>query len=92
MDEDQVSQVIDDIERGLRREDPAFVQRLRRLQRRDDATVLSAFVLLAAGAVLLITGLATKSWPTAAAGVAALAACVLVDNQRPRILGRARRP
>ena len=92
MDEDQVSRAIEDIEHGLRREDPALVQRLRHLQRQDDAAVLSVFVLLTAGAVLLSLGLATLSWPIWAAGLAALAVSVLVDEQRKRILGRAPGP
>ena len=92
MDEDQVSRAIEDIEQGLRREDPALVQRLHHLQRRDDAAVLSIFVLLAAGAVLLAVGLATLAWPLWAAGLAALAASVLVDGQRKRFLGRVPEP
>lgn len=88
MDEDQVSRAMDDIERGLRREDPAFVRRLRHLQRRDDVAVLSAFVLLASGAVLLTVGLARGSWPTCVAGSAALAASVVVGDRRERVLGR----
>ena len=34
MDNDRFTEAIDDIERGLRHEDPDFVQRIRHLQRR----------------------------------------------------------
>ena len=88
MNEDQVTQAIDEIERVLRREDPELVQRIRHLRRRDDVTVLGVFVLLAAGAVLLIVGLATLSWPALAAGLFSLVSSVLVDQHHKRSLRR----
>jgi hypothetical protein len=50
MDNDRFTEAIGDIERGLRHEDPDFVQRIRHLQRRDDLTALSVFALLTVGA------------------------------------------
>jgi hypothetical protein len=88
MNDDKVTRAIHEIERLLAHDDPAFVQRLRRLQRRDDVTVLSVFVLLAAGAVLLTVGLATPSWPVFAGGLFALASSVLVDRRHKRSPGR----
>jgi Protein of unknown function (DUF3040) len=88
MNEDQVTQAIDEIKRTLAHDDPAFVQRVRQLRRRDGVTDLSVFVLLAVGAVLLTVGLATLSWPTVVAGLLALVASVLVDEHHKRSLKR----
>jgi hypothetical protein len=89
MNDDKVTQTVDEIERELAHDDPAFVRRVSRLQRRDDVTVLSVFALLATGAVLLIAGLATGSWPAWAAGLFALASSVAVDEHHKRSLRRA---
>jgi Protein of unknown function (DUF3040) len=88
MDDDRFTEAIDDIERGLRHQDPDFVQRIRHLQRRNDLTALSVFVLMAVGAVLLIVGLATLSWPTWAAGLFVLVTSVVADEHHKRGLGR----
>jgi hypothetical protein len=88
MDNDRFTEAIDDIERGLRHEDPDFVQRFRHLQRRDDLTALSIFALMAVGAVLLIVGLATFSWPAWAAGLFALVISVVADEHHKRNLRR----
>jgi hypothetical protein len=84
MDDDQVTQAIEEIEHELRREDPDFVRRIRHLRRWDDLTVLCVFALLAAGAVFLTVGLAAASWPAAAAGLFALVSSVIVDHHRTR--------
>ena len=70
MNNDRFTEAIDDIERNLRREDPAFVQRI------------------AVGAVLLIAGLATLSWPAWAAGLFALITSVVADEHHKRNLRR----
>jgi hypothetical protein len=88
MDDDRFREAIDDIERGLRHEDPDFVQRIRRIQRRDDLTALSVFALVALGAVLLIVGLATLSWPTSAAGLFVLVTSAVADEHHKRGLRR----
>jgi Protein of unknown function (DUF3040) len=88
MDDDRFTDAIDDIERRLRHEDPDFVQRFRHLQRRDDMTALSIFALMAVGAVLMIVGLATLSWPTWAAGLLVLVTSVVADEHRKRGLRR----
>ena len=89
MNDDKIAQTVDEIERELSHDDPAFVRRVGRLERRDDTIVLSVFALLAAGAVLLIVGLATLSWPTCAAAFVALVSSVAVDERHKRSLRRA---
>ena len=89
MNDDKITQTVDEIERELAHDDPAFVRRVGRLQRRDDTIVLSVFALLATGAVLLIAGLATGSWPAWAGGLFALVTSVLVDEHHKRSLRRA---
>jgi hypothetical protein len=88
MNDDRVTRAIDEIERVLADDDPAFVQRVRHLQRSEDVTVLAVFLLLAAGAVLLTVGLAILSWPAVAAGLFALVGSVLVDRRHKRSPGR----
>ena len=88
MNDDNVTRAINEVERVLANDDPAFVQRVRHLQRSEDVNVLSVFVLLAAGAVLLTVGLATLSWHAFAAGLFALVASVLVDRRHKRSPGR----
>jgi hypothetical protein len=88
MNDDHVARAIDDIERTLRHDDPAFLQRVRHLQRREAANVLSVFTLLTVGAVLLTVGLATLSWPIWSAGAVALVVSVLVDEHYKHSLGR----
>jgi hypothetical protein len=84
MDDDQVTQAIEEIEHELRQNDPDFVRRIRHLRRWDDLTVLCVFALLAAGAVLLTVGLAAASWPAGAAGWFALVSSVVVDRYHQR--------
>ena len=61
MNDDQVSRQVEEIERGLVHDDPAFVHRLGALQRAETGTTATVFVLLASSVVLLTIGLATLS-------------------------------
>jgi hypothetical protein len=86
MNDEQVGRQIDDIERALRAEDPAFVHRVRNVQRKDAVNVLVVSVLLAVGAVLLTAGLATRALIPWLAGLVALIAAVLTDDHHKRTL------
>jgi Protein of unknown function (DUF3040) len=100
MNDDQVSRRIEELERALAQDaiekvehdlacdDPAFTKRFRALHRAEIATVLTVFVLLAAGAVLLTVGFATRSWPTWIAGVLAFLASFAVDEHHKHALRR----
>jgi hypothetical protein len=88
MDDDQVTRTLDEIERALRQDDPALLQRVSHLQRQELATFLAVVSLLAAGAVLLTVGLATLSWPVWGAGLGTLVASVLVDEYHKHSLKR----
>lgn len=79
MSNDEISSVIANIERELAAEDPAFLRRLRTVERRDAFHVTVVFLLLAAGAVLLTVGLSTFSAVAWYLGASALVASVLVD-------------
>jgi hypothetical protein len=92
MNEDKGSRAIYEIESGLACDDPAFVQRMRRLQRRDDESVLCVFALLAAGTVLLILALATLAWPMWVAASGAFAGSVSVNVIHKRSLRKALGP
>lgn len=54
MSNEQVSGTIDEIERALPSEGPAFVRRFHAAQRAEVATTITAVTLLASGAVLLV--------------------------------------
>jgi hypothetical protein len=86
MNDNQITHAFDEIERALFREDPAFVQRLHRVQRREKTIDLSIFVSLAVGAVLLTVGLATPSWPTLAAASIAFIISAALDAHHKRSL------
>lgn len=88
MDDDQVERTIMGLEQRLAEGDPAFLKRFRALQRAEIATVISIFVLLACGTVLLTVGLATVSWPAWIAGLAAFAAAFAIDEHHKRALSR----
>ncbi|HYZ97524.1 MAG TPA: DUF3040 domain-containing protein [Acidimicrobiales bacterium] len=88
MNDDQLNLAFRQIEQGLVQDDPAFVQRLRALYRAEIAAVVTVFLLLAGGAVLLTVGLATLSWPIWVAGVSALLASVVVDEHHRRVVER----
>jgi hypothetical protein len=80
MDDRQVNRAIANIEQGLAQDDPTFVRRCRTIYRSEMATVITVFVLLAAGAVLLTVGAATTSWGLWVAGVVAFLASYGVDE------------
>jgi hypothetical protein len=84
--DDRVGEAISELERALAAEDPAFVTRVRRLQRGDSINVIVVFVLLAAGAVLLTVGVSLTALIPWLAGVASLVSAVLVDDHHKRTL------
>lgn len=81
MDSEQVNREIDEIERHLRIDDPAFVRRVAQRHRRDAAQAIAVFALLAFSVVLLVAGLATVSPVAYCAGVAAFLAAFVADRQ-----------
>lgn len=85
MDDDQVRSAINEIERGLIHDDPAFVGRLQALRRSEIATAIAVFALLASGAVLLTIGFATLSWMAWCAGLLAFAASFAVDEHHKHV-------
>jgi hypothetical protein len=86
MNDDPVSGAIRDLERALVLEDPAFVHRIRRLQRGDMINVVVVFMLLAVGAVFLAVGFALTALIPWLAGVASLCSAVIVDDHHKRTL------
>ncbi len=88
MNDDQVARAIHEIECALVQEDPIFLRRVRQLHRREAATVLSVFALLAAGAVLLTVGLATLSWVVWCGGLLSLVIAAVVDQHHQSHLRR----
>jgi urea transporter len=84
MNDDQVSRRVEEIERGLVHDDPAFVQRLSALQRAETGTIVTVFLLLAGSVVLLTIGLATLSLPAWVAGCLAFVMSVTVDEHHKR--------
>ena len=84
MNDDQVSREVEEIERGLVLDDPAFVQRLSALRRADTVATIIVFLLLTSSAVLLAVGLGTLSWPAWAAGWLALVMSFVVDELHKR--------
>jgi hypothetical protein len=86
MDNDQLVRKIDELERTLRRDDPSLSRRFEHLQRRDKWNALAVFSLLALGAVLLATALATLSVAAGCAGVVAYLGSFLVDHRYQRQL------
>jgi hypothetical protein len=88
MNDDQVSRALDEIERSLCQDDPAFERRLRAVRRAEIGTVLTVALLLVSGAVLLTVGLATLSWMAWGGGLVALLTSVLVDEHHKHALRR----
>ena len=88
MNDDQVRRTIDELEGVLAYDDPALLKRFRAVRRADIATVLSVFMLIAAGTVLLTAGLATRSWPLWTVGVSAFLTSFFVDEHHKRTLRR----
>jgi DUF3040 family protein len=88
MNDDQVSRALDEIERSLCQDDPAFERRLRAVRRAEIGTVFTVALLLVSGAVLLTVGLATLSWMAWGGGLIALLTSVLVDEHHKHALRR----
>lgn len=100
MNEDQVRRAIEELERGLTQEaieevehglahdDPAFVKRTRALRRAEIRSVLTVFLLLAVGALLLTVGVATFSWIAWSAGLLAFLASFVVNECHKHFLRR----
>jgi Protein of unknown function (DUF3040) len=84
MTNDDVRRAIGELERGLRDEDPGFLERFHRLPRREAVTSVAIFLLLAVGAVLLAIGLATASLVMWSAGLLALLTAPLLDRRNRR--------
>ena len=84
MNDEQVNEVIEGIERALLAEDPAYAHRVNSTRRREAVHVVLVFVLLAAGAVLLTVGFATNAFLPWSIGVAALLTAVLIDDHHRR--------
>jgi hypothetical protein len=84
-DDDRFSNAIDEIERGLLHDDPAFVARINALRRSEIGTAITVFVLLASGAVLMTVGFATLSWLAWAAGLLAFLTSFVVDGHHKHV-------
>jgi hypothetical protein len=90
MNDEEVRAEVDQIERALRDEDPAFVRRVHAVCRHEACTVVTVFLLLAAGAVLLTVGVATVSLIAWLLGLGALVTAVVVDDHHKKALRRPR--
>jgi hypothetical protein len=88
MKDDQVSRAIEEIEVGLAHDDPAFVRRVRALRRAEIGTVITVFLLLAAGTVLLTVGVATASSIAWGAGLLSFLASFVIDGHHKHALQR----
>jgi hypothetical protein len=88
MNEEQIGTAIEGIERGLWRDDPAFLRRFRAVRRAEIRTVVSVIMLLATGSVLLTVGLAAPSWPIWGAGLLTFALSFLVDERHKQAVRR----
>jgi hypothetical protein len=76
------------VEQGLAQDDPAFLKRFHAHYRAEIATVITVFILLASGAVLLTVGVATASWAIWVAGVVAFLASFAVDEHHKHAVRR----
>jgi Protein of unknown function (DUF3040) len=90
MNDEQVRAAVDEIEQALRVEDPRFVRRVHAVCRNDACTVVTVFLLLAAGAVLLTVGVATVALVPWLLGLASLVTAVAVDDHHKKALRRPR--
>ena len=90
MDDEQVRAEVAEMERALRVEDPRFVRKMHAACRADACAVVTVFILLAAGAVLLTVGVATVALVPWLLGLASLVAAVAVDDHHKKALRRPR--
>lgn len=88
MSDGQVNQVLDQMERALVVEDPAFVKRVNAMRRSESRTFVAVFVLLSLSAVLMTIGLATAALIPFSAGALALAGAVVTDYHHEHHLRR----
>lgn len=79
-----LDRAVQHIELGLAADDPDFVRHMRRLQGREVINAVAVFILLAAGVVLVIVGMATQTWTTWLAGGSALLCSLVVDARHQR--------
>ena len=86
--DDPLSQQLAEIERALRREDPTFLKRLRRLRCNEVVNVLTVFGLLASGAVLVTVGLATASVTVCSIAITAMLTACFIDRRYHQALRR----
>jgi hypothetical protein len=86
MNEQQVDEMVDELERALMVDDPEFVRRMVRVKRYETVNFVVVFILLAVGAVLLTVGMATAFVIPWLAGIASLLTAVLVDDHHKRRL------
>jgi len=85
MTHDEEARVLAHIEAALIADDPAFARRFARILRRSILVEALTAGLLMTGAVLLITGLATKHWPIALGGASALLSSATASFARQRV-------
>ena len=80
MNDKQVGTVIDELERCLVVDDPAFVRRFHNIRRNESLHAVAVFVLLAVGAVFLAVTLATTTALHGGVALIALVGAVVVDE------------
>jgi Protein of unknown function (DUF3040) len=90
VNDEQVRAAAAEIERELRVDDPAFVRRVHAVWRADAYVVVTVFLLLAAGAVLLTVGVATVALVPWSLGLASLVGAVIVDHHHKKALRKPR--
>lgn len=90
MNDREVARSIAAFEKALELDDPAFVRRVGRLERGDTTHAVVVVSLLALGAVLVTTGLATTSLMVWAVGLGMLVLSAVVDLRYQRRLRRTR--
>ena len=90
--DNQLAMQIDELERNLRRDDPALAQQFSKLQRAHRRIEVAVFSLLAAAVLLLAIALATTSPVAGLGGIVAYVAAFGVYDRHLRKLGRPSTP
>lgn len=90
MNDEQVRAAVEQLERELRVDDPAFVRRVDAVCRADAYAVVTVLLLLAAGAVLLTVGVATMAFVPWSLGLASFVGAVIVDDRHKKALRKPR--
>ena len=88
----RVQTMLDEIEHRLGHEDPAFVRRMRSLERAAVVNTVTIVLLLVVAAVLLAVGLGAQSWFAWFGGGLAFIAAFAVDNRYRAWLQRTTAP